>query len=74
MVYFAENMIVTHEEKPSKSGPQGAVRVYSNWEHDLSQPMKPMRARIAGMEPVFLKIPLRDIIGTLHIGNTKTSY
>ena len=53
MVYFAENMIVTLEEKPSKSGPQGAVRVYSNWEHDLSQPMKPMRARIAGMEAAF---------------------
>lgn len=51
---FAENIIATLEEKPSKSGPQGAVRVYSNWEADLTQ--RPMRARIAGIDIFFIPI------------------
>ena len=52
LLLYAENIIATLEEKPSKSGPQGSVRVYINWEADLSQ--RPMRARIAGTTVPFI--------------------
>lgn len=45
-VCFSDNFIATLEEKPSKFGTQGYVRVYLNWMADLTQ--HPMRARMAG--------------------------